>query len=339
MIWPLHYSSDYRPFWTIHNNESIDLNSGKLNSGRIIGVTNPLFSRILHQWPHLIRLDDYPKSSDTLSTTIKEQFILVDLDDDDDLSVNELEETLEVNISKTNKAEQLNQVQSYSKIYKRSKSIKAPNELRPGLHTSYKQLLNSDKIILKKLFASKAQQRSDAVQNAFLRRFFYELTQSFLNPLERYFSSLLPSESSYKINGEAPQLKTFNQDEFIKSLDQNGPQLTSGLRGSWKDLYKKFFASENFQSWLINRQIDARAKIDVIYLEKMANAVVQEDFHVLELTIAERKDLASKFEAFVERLESADDQIQYHIERNNRNELLEKFKFLIRQINKISSGS
>lgn len=35
-----------------------------------------------------------------------------------------------------------------------------------------------------------------------------------------------------------PQIRPFSQDEFMSTLDQTGPQLTSLLKGDWMGLYR-----------------------------------------------------------------------------------------------------
>lgn len=37
---------------------------------------------------------------------------------------------------------------------------------------------------------------------------------------------------------DAPQMKPFMVEEFIKTLETCGPQLTSGLKGDWAGLYR-----------------------------------------------------------------------------------------------------
>lgn len=56
IIWPLNYSSDYRPFFTIHDSDFAEYTSGVKNV--ILGVTNPFFSKTLRDWPHILRVGD-----------------------------------------------------------------------------------------------------------------------------------------------------------------------------------------------------------------------------------------------------------------------------------------
>lgn len=65
-------------------------------------------------------------------------------------------------------------------------------DAKPGVYTEYKPYLHKDKSIVKKLLRGMQNKRPEEVQSALLRRHFLELTQSFMIPLERYMSSLMP---------------------------------------------------------------------------------------------------------------------------------------------------
>lgn len=76
-------------------------------------------------------------------------------------------------------------------------------DAKPGVCTEYKPFLHKDKSIVKKLLRGMQNKRPDEVQSALLRRHFLELTQSFMIPLERYMSSLMPLQrniSPFKVN-------------------------------------------------------------------------------------------------------------------------------------------
>ena len=70
-----------------------------------------------------------------------------------------------------------------------------------------------------------------------------------------------------------PSLRQFDADEFLKSLDHSGPQLTSGVKGDWEGLYKRFFRSNNFEGWYYNRQYEVNQKIQVLHMEALCQAV------------------------------------------------------------------
>lgn len=84
----------------------------------------------------------------------------------------------------------------YLDIPNKSKLRKGSNlkilDCKPGVYTEYKPYLHKDKSIVKKLLRGVQNKRPEEVQSALLRRHFLELTQSFMIPLERYMSSLMP---------------------------------------------------------------------------------------------------------------------------------------------------
>mgnify|MGYP003691296967 CR=1 FL=1 len=70
-----------------------------------------------------------------------------------------------------------------------------------------------------------------------------------------------------------PSLRPFDTDEFLKTLERSGPQLTSGTKGDWEGLYRKFFRSPNFEGWYQQRQIEVNQKLQVLHMEALCNAV------------------------------------------------------------------
>ncbi|CAF1576778.1 unnamed protein product [Adineta steineri] len=204
--------------------------------------------------------------------------------------------------------------------------------MKPGLYTKYKSYLQRDKTILKKLQPTNSQQRLETVQNALLRRFFLELTQSFIIPLERYFSSLLPLQKLYQANREPPLIKDFDKEEFLKTIDQYGPQLTSGLKGDWKDLYKHFLSTPNFRLWLLNRQQEANAKIYSLYIKTLAYCHLEQDLNLSQLKELELIDLVIKFRDLIQRIEIKNDERLLTLNQVDRNDYLEKLKMKMKLI-------
>jgi len=190
--------------------------------------------------------------------------------------------------------------------------------------------LQRDKIILKKLQSTNSQQRPDTVQNTLLRRFFLELTQSFIIPLERYFASLLPLRKYYQVNNKLPIIKEFDKEEFLKTLDQYGPQLTSSLKGDWKELYKHFLSTSNFSLWLSNRRQEANAKIYSLYIEIIANCHLENDLNLSQLTEIELIDLVIKFKELIQRLETKNDELLITINQTLKDEYIEKLKLKLK---------
>lgn len=142
----------------------------------------------------------------------------------------------------------------------------------PGVYTQYKTFLLKDKMILKKLHNGVRSDRPTEVQSVMLRRHLLELTQSFMIPLERYMASLMPLQKNISPFKAPPVPNPFNPENFFSSLQQAGPQLTSGIKGDWIGLYKKFFRSPNFSAWFHQRYSELTSKLNALQLEALAES-------------------------------------------------------------------
>uniref|UniRef100_A0A8D0GGK7 DENN domain containing 6A n=1 Tax=Sphenodon punctatus TaxID=8508 RepID=A0A8D0GGK7_SPHPU len=140
-----------------------------------------------------------------------------------------------------------------------------------GVYTSYKPYLNRDEEIIKQLQKGVQQKRPAEAQSIILRRYFLELTQSFIIPLERYVASLMPLQKSISPLKSPPQLKQFSQEDFMKTLEKAGPQLTSRLKGDWIGLYRHFLKSVNFDGWFRPRRKEMTQKLEALHLEALCN--------------------------------------------------------------------
>ena len=61
-----------------------------------------------------------------------------------------------------------------------------------------------------------------------------------------------------------PCLKQFNQEEFIKTTEHYGPQLTSGLKGDWIGLYRLDQLLSTFQI-VINQILSSLLILRVLF--------------------------------------------------------------------------
>ncbi|XP_062610729.1 protein DENND6A-like, partial [Saccostrea cucullata] len=145
-------------------------------------------------------------------------------------------------------------------------------DAKPGVYTRYKPFLAKDKGILKRIIKGMQAKRPVEAQNAILRRYFLELTQSFMIPLERYMGSLMPLQRNISPHKCPPSLSPFDTDEFLKTLERSGPQLTSGIKGDWEGLYRRFFRSPNFEGWYQHRQTEVNQKLQVLHMEALCSA-------------------------------------------------------------------
>uniref|UniRef100_A0A665VTC1 DENN/MADD domain containing 6Aa n=1 Tax=Echeneis naucrates TaxID=173247 RepID=A0A665VTC1_ECHNA len=174
---------------------------------------------------------------------------------------------------------------------KKLKNLKTLDS-KPGVYTAYKPYLNKDEDIIKQLQKGVQQKRPSAAQNAILRRYFLELTQSFIIPLERYVASLMPLQKSISPWKSPPQLRPFIQQDFMKTLEKAGPQLTSRLKGDWIGLYRHFLKSPNFDGWFRNRRREMTQKLEALHLEALCEEDLQQ--RIQKHTEVETVDLVLK---------------------------------------------
>ncbi|XP_033217598.1 protein DENND6A isoform X2 [Belonocnema kinseyi] len=144
---------------------------------------------------------------------------------------------------------------------------------KPGVYTEYKPFLRKDKAILKKLHRGIQTKRPGEAQTVLLRKHLMELTESFMIPLERYIATLMPLQKNISPFKATPIPHLFNMDEFLATLSSSGPQLTSGVKGDWVGLYRRFFRSPNFSGWFQTRYAELSKKIEAIHLEALSQAV------------------------------------------------------------------
>lgn len=94
-------------------------------------------------------------------------------------------------------------------------------------------------------------------------------------PLERYLAGLMPLARSISPYRAPPKVRPFNADDFIKSLEASGPQLTSRTKGDWAQLYRRFFKSPNFVGWYNTRHKEVSSKLSVLHLESLSEARIE----------------------------------------------------------------
>ncbi|XP_078091814.1 protein DENND6B isoform X2 [Mustelus asterias] len=145
-------------------------------------------------------------------------------------------------------------------------------DTKPGIYTSYKTFLHKDKTLIKRLLKGIQRKRLPEVQSVIVRRHLLELTQSFIIPLERYVASLMPLQRTITAWKNPPQIRPFIKDEFMKTLEYAGPQLTSVQKGDWVGLYRRFFKSPNFDGWFRMRYQEMCKKLEILHLEVLCEA-------------------------------------------------------------------
>ncbi|XP_059510524.1 protein DENND6B isoform X4 [Stegostoma tigrinum] len=115
-------------------------------------------------------------------------------------------------------------------------------DTKPGIYTSYKTFLHKDKALIKRLLK------------------------------ERYVASLMPLQRNVTAWKNPPQIHPFIKEEFMKTLEYAGPQLTSVQKGDWVGLYRRFFKSPNFDGWFRMRYQEMCKKLEILHLEVLCEA-------------------------------------------------------------------
>lgn len=139
-----------------------------------------------------------------------------------------------------------------------------------SIYSQYKPFLQKDKTLVKKILNGVKTRRPTAVQSVILRRYFLELTQSFMIPLERHMSSLMPLAKDISAFRAPPTPAQFKEDTFLGTLELSGPQLTSNVKGDYEGLYKRFFRSANFRGWYEMRRMEQVEKLEELHREALA---------------------------------------------------------------------
>jgi len=263
LTWPIKYSSDYRPFFTIHNSEfqEYSMKSSPIPSV-IIGVTNPFFSKSLQHWPNIIKISDQNDLNNDKNST-----------------------------SKINKTSNIKIIDTKTVVY-----------------SKYETFLEKDKTIIKKLLKGSETNRPSEAQSLILLRHFTEITQSFVIPLEQYFTSLLPLKKSISPFKSVPKIKEFKIDEFVSFFNNSTPKLSHLVKGDWVGFYRKFFHTSNFKNWLQQKESEVEKKLAIIHLESLCEYDVskwlkdKQEIEIIDqyIHLREKLELLEKFEIALE---------------------------------------
>ncbi|XP_064604791.1 LOW QUALITY PROTEIN: protein DENND6A-like [Liolophura sinensis] len=207
---------------------------------------------------------------------------------------------------------------SFNKLKKGGLGLKTLDS-KPGVYTRYRPFLVRDKVFLKKIVKGTQTNRPTEAQNAYLRRYFLELTQSFIIPLERHISTLMPLQRTISPHKSPPQLRPFDPDEFLRTVEHSGPQLTTGVKGDWEGLYRKFFRSHNFEGWFYRRQHEVNQKLQLVHMEALCEADLmewirdKEEVEIVDLILRLREKLAFATANHIPVNQKSVDKLQSHL--------------------------
>lgn len=225
---PIPHAGDFRPFFTIHDYDFKNLATRKQPpAGTIIGCTNPFLAQACSHWPHVLRVG---KAASKLGTA-----------------------------GKYGKAGQ-SKIPLGGGVAGGTGAGGGGPEHLPGFVTKRKRRVSKDRPLLKKLQDMVEKEENVLMVNALLRRYFADITERFLAPLNRYVSSLIPHDAPQGGGPvDASQIKAFNTDAFLASLKAHGTPLPLRSRSLptgaavRQSLYLDFLRSPNFSYYLTER--------------------------------------------------------------------------------------
>lgn len=241
LIRPIPFAGDFRPFFTIHDYDFKTLvTKNKPNAGVMLGVTNPFMLQACKHWPHVFKVGKGSATTSSLGgSKVANRKLLTS--NDSTLPGGNGVKPVSGGIAGGNSA-----------------GGGGP-EHTPGLLSKRKRRISKDRPLLRKLQEMAENESDDEAANAMLRRYFSDLTEQFLAPLNRYVSSLAPTEFDLSSPAEIPRMKPFNTLAFLASLKAQGTPLPIRSRNLptgaavRQSLYQDFIQCPNFSLWLQNR--------------------------------------------------------------------------------------
>ncbi|SPC65548.1 uncharacterized protein UHOD_00684 [Ustilago sp. UG-2017b] len=249
LIRPIPYAGDFRPYFHIHDYDFRTLvTKNKPQAGTLIAATNPFFATACSHWPHMLRVG-------------KAAVKLIQIK----------------HSSGGNGGSGIGGGKFFGGGTPIGGGIGGghgaggggPDHI-PGFTTKRKRRISKDRQLLKRLqdlasSAAKAGGDDVAVQaavsaaNVTMRRYFADLTERFLSPLNRYVASLVPASFDLSSPSEVPKIRPFNTVDFLASLKAHGTPLAIRSRSLptgasvRQGLYLDFLKCPNFSLWLHSR--------------------------------------------------------------------------------------
>ncbi|UZJ52789.1 hypothetical protein CBS101457_002109 [Exobasidium rhododendri] len=236
LIRPIPFAGDFRPFFTIHDYDFQTLiTKNKPNAGVILGVTNPFMLQACKHWPHVFKVG---KAAIKMSARLANR--------------------KSVNSSSGGSTQGASSGGGGGIAGGNSAGGGGPEHV-PGLLSKRKRRVSKDRPLLRELTEMAEKGGDVEAANAMLRRYFSDLTEQFLAPLNRYVSSLIPADFDLSSPSQTPRIKPFNSTAFLASLKANGTPLPIRSRNLptgaavRQSLYHEFIQCPNFSLWLHER--------------------------------------------------------------------------------------
>ncbi|RKP25829.1 hypothetical protein SYNPS1DRAFT_22286 [Syncephalis pseudoplumigaleata] len=235
LIAPIPYGGDWRPYFTVHDSDFKAYSSRLKTPGSVIvGVTNPFFKDAFDHWPNILRVNQADTNTPTRTPSPFERPSL----------------------------KKLGRQGSGSSL-----------DFVPGLTSKRKRAIDKDTALIKEITTLAQQRVNPHLLNDTIRRYFNELTERFLEPLDRYFATLIPTNSAELTTSQSPpSLKPFRQDEFLKFVQEKGERHIVQPATACSDFYTQFLRCPNFVQWLQMRSVAAERRLRQTHLRALTDA-------------------------------------------------------------------
>ncbi|OLY82045.1 Protein DENND6B [Smittium mucronatum] len=231
IIKPIFYCGDYRPYFTLQDPDFSSIVSPlKVPSNTIIGVSNPFFKQAVSHWPNKLILDSASRIQ-KINSGDKPLVIA----------------SLPFRKKNPNLNQSGNLLSQKSLLGTSLLNSSSPSKNDFGLKTKHKKLVPIDQDFLNEVESGLSGTLGNSSQQPWilsnsLRLHFADLTDQFLTPLNRYFTTLIPPLPSKFVNithlqgslfsvltTMPPPLNRWRNKDFFFSLMRYG--LPSGLSG------------------------------------------------------------------------------------------------------------
>eukprot|EP00762_Andalucia_godoyi_P005855 ANDGO_06960.mRNA.1 Protein DENND6 homolog len=265
IISPLRFQGILRPYTTIHDSEFKSLSSigvsGSYNA--VVGATNPFFTKAFADWPNFVSLGDDPRMQEGLSSS-------TDSSDSKHWHVRCFHGSIDFGqqgssdsaASETPKKTPHKRFDSMTSSFsfspfrtpkKLDKRLSLTEDFKKRFNASSKPILQVDKSVISSLVDDRSHSSASVAANsATLRRYFSQLTNAFLLPLQLAFQQIWNSKSlDILICAEVHNI--FPSHTFLAYVKTHGydQKMLQGSEKAILALYESFVETQLFESFLI----------------------------------------------------------------------------------------
>ncbi|TPX38260.1 hypothetical protein SmJEL517_g00039 [Synchytrium microbalum] len=280
LIKPIAFGGDFRPYLTIQDADfkTFANRSRGPPAATILGVTNPVFSKVLEHWPNVIRVtkglsyihppEIPPQGSDVVGVGRGYPIGFIPPKNMGSPKMR----AAATGAERTSTG--IRPDTSYETLL-----ASMPELTMDSITTKHKPFFSKDKKLIRSFAEIVIRGQPAHGLDNILRRHFVELTERFLQPLNRHFEGLVvgsPANMSLSALKSKPEIKPFRQETFLKSLESSPPQLGLNPRRPTVDFYRLFLKSANFASWLRGRIAEVNRVWRTRYLQVLTESNIVE---------------------------------------------------------------